>query len=60
MHKLREPSQKQIDLAVSFGLNPCEKSFRPVSAEMTNALELKSFAIVEVKSIFPGGGNNIR
>ncbi len=54
MHKLREPTQKQIDLAESLGIESAGKSFRVLSAEIADALEVKSFKTVEDNDIGPG------
>jgi hypothetical protein len=52
--KLRSPSDKQIKLALSLDINLTGKSFRVLSAEITDALELKSFAVVQAEGIEAG------
>ena len=47
MHELRRPTDKQKTLAESLGLSTEGKSFRVLTAEITDALEIKSFAVVE-------------
>ena len=47
MHELRRPTDKQNGLAESLGLSTAGKSFRVLTAEITDALEIKSFAVVE-------------
>jgi hypothetical protein len=54
MHKLREPSSKQVALAKSLGLRADGKSFRVLSAEISDALEIKAFSEVEQIGIVPG------
>jgi hypothetical protein len=54
MHKLREPTEKQVQLAESLGLRTREKSFRVLSAEIADALEIKSFKTVEENGIESG------
>jgi hypothetical protein len=54
MHKLREPTEKQIQLAESLGLRTRGKSFRVLSAEIEDALEVKAFKTVEENGIQPG------
>ena len=54
MHKLREPTEKQIQLAESLGIRSRGKSFRVLSAEIADALELKSFKTVEDNGIASG------
>lgn len=54
MHKLRQPTEKQLELAESLGIATQGKSFRVLSAEITDALEVKSFAFVEKHGIQPG------
>ena len=51
MHKLRLPTPKQIELAKSIGLDPRDKSFRVLSAEISDALEVKSFDVVGSEGI---------
>jgi len=48
------PTEKQIKLATSFGLRVEEKSFRVLSAEISDAIELKSFKIIESENIRAG------
>jgi len=47
MHQLRQPTEKQKEPANSLGINTGGKSFRVLSAEIGDVLELKSFASVE-------------
>ena len=54
MHKLREPTEKQLKLAESLEIDTQGKSFRVLSAEIADALESKSFAFVEEHKIEPG------
>lgn len=54
MHKLRPPTEKQVELAKSLGLDVSGKSFRVLSAEISDALEIKSFKTVESQGIRPG------
>ena len=54
MHKLREPTEKQLKLAESLGLATQGKLFRVLSAEIADALEVKSFEFVEENGIKPG------
>lgn len=51
MHQLRQPTEKQKELANSLGINTEGKSFRALSAEIGDVLELKSFATVEKNRI---------
>lgn len=54
MHQIRQPTEKQILLAKSLGLTIEGKSFRVLSAEIADALEVKSFHVVETEGIHPG------
>ena len=54
MYKLRMPTEKQLKLAVSLGLRVEDKSFRVLSAEISDAIELKSFKIIESENIRAG------
>lgn len=54
MHQLHHPTPKQIALAQSLGLDTTDKSFRVLTAEITDALELKSFEHIERTGIKPG------
>ena len=54
MHRLREPTEKQLALARSLGLTTEGKSFRMLTAEISDTLEIKSFATVEQQGIVPG------
>jgi hypothetical protein len=54
MHELREPSSKQVAFAKSLGLLVNGKSFRVLSAEIADALEVKAFSEVEEIGIVPG------
>lgn len=54
MHQLRQPTEKQKKLANSLGINTEGKSFRVLSAEIGDVLELKSFATVEKNRIKAG------
>jgi len=54
MHKLREPTEKQKALALSLGLKIEGKSFRVLSAEITDTLEVKSFQEAEAKGLSEG------
>ena len=54
MHKLREPTEKQLKLAESLEINTQGKSFRVLSAEIADVLEVKSFAFVEKNGIESG------
>lgn len=57
-HQLRQPSEKQISLARSLGLDVQGKSFRVLSAEITDALELKAFATIDNLGLQPGDSVN--
>jgi hypothetical protein len=48
------PTEKQIELAQSLCLNTEGKSFRVLSAEIADTLELKAFAMVDEQGIVPG------
>ena len=52
--KLRQPTPKQIALAASMGIPTNGKTFRVLSAEIADAMELKSFKTTESKGIKPG------
>jgi len=54
MHKLREPTEKQLKLAESLEIATQGKSFRVLSAEITDALEVKSFSFVGENGIKSG------
>ena len=54
MHQLRQPTQKQISLGKSLGLSVCGKSFRVLSAEIADALEVRAFETVQGQGIRPG------
>jgi hypothetical protein len=54
MHELRRPTDKQKALATSLGLSIEGKSFRVLTAEITDALEIKSFAVVEERGLASG------
>lgn len=54
MHQLRQPTEKQKELADSLGINTEGKSFRILSAEIGDVLELKSFATIEKNRIKAG------
>lgn len=54
MYKLRLPTEKQIELAKSLGIHTEGKSFRILSAEITDTLEIKSFNNVEAQRINVG------
>lgn len=42
MHALRQPTDKQLEYATALGIDVNGKSFRVLSAEIADALELKS------------------
>ena len=52
--KLRQPTPKQIALAASMGIPTNGKTFRVLSAEIADAIDLKSFKTTESKGIKPG------
>jgi len=54
MHELRQPTDKQNELAKSLGLSTEGKSFRVLTAEITDALEIKAFAVVEEYGLASG------
>ena len=54
MHQLRQPTPKQVAFAQSLGLNTADKSFRVVSAEIADSLEVKSFDHIERAGIASG------
>lgn len=54
MYQLRQPTEKQKELANSLGINTEGKSFRILSAEIGDVLELKSFATVKKNRIRAG------
>jgi hypothetical protein len=54
MHELRRPTDKQNALAKSLGLSTEGKSFRVLTAEITDALEIKSFAVVKEYGLASG------
>lgn len=57
-HQLRQPSEKQITLALSLGLDVRGKSFRVLSAEITDALELKAFTTIDNLKLHPADSVN--
>ena len=53
-HKLRLPTEKQIKLAKSLNIDIKGKTFRVLSAEIADTLEVKSFKFIQDNKIKPG------
>ena len=53
-HKLRLPTEKQIELAKSLNIDIKDKTFRVLSAEIADMLEIKSFRYIEDNKIEKG------
>ena len=47
MYNLRQPTKKQITLANSLGIITKDKSFRVLTAEIADKIELNSFECIE-------------
>ena len=47
MYSLRQPTEKQIKLAKSLSIITKDKSFRVLTAEITDKIELNSFKYIE-------------
>ena len=47
MYSLRQPTKKQIELVKSLGIITKGKSFRVLSAEITDKIELNSFEYIK-------------
>jgi len=54
MYNLRQPTEKQIKLAKALGVITKDKSFRVLSAEIADKIELNSFEYVEQMHLEPG------
>ena len=54
MHTLRQPTDKQVRLAHSLGIVTQGKSFRVLSAEISDILEVNAFKTVELHQLEPG------
>ena len=54
MYSLRQPTKKQIELAKSLGIITKGKSFRVLSAEIADKIELNSFEYIEQMYLKPG------
>jgi hypothetical protein len=54
MYKLRQPSEAQIEFAKSLGISIKGKSFRVLSAEIADKLELNSFDSIAKNYLKPG------
>ena len=54
MYSLRQPTKKQIELAKSFGIITKGKSFRVLSAEIADKIELNSFEYINKLHLKPG------
>lgn len=54
MYSLRQPTKKQIELAKSIGIITKGKSFRVLSAEIADKIELNSFEYIKQMHLKPG------
>jgi len=54
MYNLRQPTKKQIELAKSLGIITKGKSFRVLSAEIADKIELNSFEHIKQMHLKPG------
>ena len=52
--QLRQPTKEQVKYARSLGISTLGKSFRVISAEIADTLEVKSFAHIEKIGLAPG------
>lgn len=52
--KLRKPSEKQVEYARSLGIDPMGKSFRFLSAEIDDVLEMKAYQYIDEQNLNPG------
>ena len=53
MYSPRQPTKKQIELAESLGIIAKGKSFRVLTAEITDKIELNSFKYIEQMHLKP-------